>query len=358
MRLFVCDACGNSIHFDNTGCLRCGRRLGFRPETLQMVSLTMGPDPAPNGAAAFTARDGTSHVFCANVAYDACNWLLPQSAAGERCPACRHNSTVPDLTIEANLGAFRRFTRAERHLFWSLKQWGLPTPTRAEAPTTGLAFDFLCEEVRPDGAAKPVLTGHSDGVITLAAAEADDAERESRRTALGEPYRTLLGHFRHEIGHYYWDRLVRDGGRIEACRALFGDERADYAEALRLNYEQGPPSDWPLRFISTYAACHPWEDFAETWAHYLHIVDALETALAFGVALAPLTGDDQLRLDVNFQPYSARTIDDLVAAWVPLTVAMNAINRSMGQPDLYPFVLSTPVVAKLGFVHALIHGTA
>jgi len=54
----------------------------------------------------------------------------------------------------------------------------------------------------------PVLTSHCNGLITLNIAEADDAERERRRVKFHEPYRTLLGHLRHEVAHYYWDRLI------------------------------------------------------------------------------------------------------------------------------------------------------
>ncbi len=353
MLLFTCDACSNPVHFDNPGCVACFRRLGYLPEIGRMTALE------PSGDAWWSPALGTTHVFCVNAGHDACNWLLPAGRAGELCPACRHNRTIPALGDAANLDAFRRITRAERHLFYSLLQWHLPAPTKAEDPAAGLAFDFLADTVRPDGSVVPVMTGHAEGVITLAVSEADDAAREARRTGLGEPYRTLLGHFRHEIGHYYWDRLVRDGGRIDAFRALFGDERIDYAEALRRNYEQGPPPDWSTRFVSSYAACHPWEVFAETWAHHLHIVDTLETARAFGLALAPHGAvGDELALEVDFNPYRTADFRRIVEAWPPLTVAINAINRSMGQPDLYPFVLTDAIVAKLAFVHDLVVETA
>ena len=183
-------------------------------------------------------------------------------------------------------------------------RWRLPMPDRNEDPDAGLAFDFLGDVRRRTGSA-PVMTGHDNGVITLNVTEGDDAEREKRRAALGEPYRTLVGHFRHEIGHYYWDRLVRDGGRLEAFRELFGDERADYGQALQRHYREGPPPDWQSRFISAYASSHPWEDFAETWAHYLHIVDALETARSYGINVRASFMPDAAGGKIDFKPYAA-----------------------------------------------------
>jgi hypothetical protein len=239
-------------------------------------------------------------------------------------------------------------------LFYSLLQFRLPLATRAEHPE-GLAFDMLSDPADPN--APKVLTGHDAGLITLNIAEADDAERESRRQGMHEVYRTLLGHFRHEVGHYYWDRLVRDGGQavLDRYRELFGDERQDYAQALQRHYDQGPPADWAEHHISAYASTHPWEDFAETWAHYLHIVDTLGTASAYGLALHPsTTRAEGLTARTDFDSYKAESIEPLMAAWTPLTLAVNSLNRSMGQPDLYPFVLSPTVVGKLGYVHELI----
>jgi len=349
MRLFTCDACSNPVHFDNTVCVACGHGLGFLPETGGMTALE------PVGDHFASPALGRDLVYCANAVHAACNWLLPVERAGELCPACRHNRTIPALDAAENLAAFRRITSAERHLFYSLLAWGLGAPTKTENADTGLAFDFLADEVGADGTVTPVMTGHADGVITLAITEADDAEREARRTRLGEPYRTLLGHFRHEIGHYWWDRLVRDGGRLDAFRALFGDERVDYGESLSRHYAEGPPTDWPERFVSAYASAHPWEDFAETWAHHMHMVDALETAHAFGLTLGPAgPARDGLSLDIDVQPYRTVDLAPLIAAWPPLTVAVNAINRSLGQPDVYPFVLSPAIERKLGFVHELV----
>jgi hypothetical protein len=351
MKRFVCPRCRADVYFDNTVCVSCGRQLGYVPDRFEMAALD------PQTQAWHTAEsDGPAHLPCENRQYGACNWLRPAASSDPRCVACQHNHTIPDLSVPANVANWRKIELAKRYLFYSLMRWRLPIPTRSDEPEKGLAFDFLSDVVKQDGTVQPVMTGHDTGLITLNIAEADDAERENRRTAMGEPYRTLLGHFRHEVGHYYWDRLVRDGGKVERARQLFGDETVNYGEALKRHYENGPPPDWQDSFISSYATAHPWEDFAETWAHYIHMVDALETAKAFGINVrpAPVAGPKDAAA-VDFDPYFVADAQTLVHAWVPLTVAINSVNRSMGQPDLYPFVLSPPVVAKLQLIDALIH---
>jgi hypothetical protein len=227
----------------------------------------------------------------------------------------------------------------------------LPLLDRADDPERGLAFEFLADPADP--AAPRVLTGHASGVITINLAEADDPEREKRRVQLHEPYRTLLGHFRHEVGHYYWDRLIRDNpSRLEEFRSAFGNERADYAEAVKRHYDAGAPADWQDRFISAYATMHPWEDWAETWAHYLHIIDALETAAACGVRLRPpRAGDPAMRQVPDPVGDERVSFDELMESWFPLTYMLNNLNRGLGQADAYPFVLSVPVLQKVQFVH-------
>ena len=223
-----------------------------------------------------------------------------------------------------------------------------------EDPAHGLSFEFLADA--PAATGPKVLTGHDEGKITIALAEANDAERERRRVSMGEPYRTLLGLFRHEVGHHYWDILVRDGNKLDACRALFGDDSVDYSAALKRHYEQGAPADWQEHFVSQYATSHPWEDFAETWAHYLHIVDTLEMVGASGMSVRPAVdkvGDHTAT--VRFDPYVATRIEQIIDAWLPFVFAINNVSRAIGERDLYPFVLAPAVVEKLGFVHGLIH---
>jgi hypothetical protein len=343
MKLFACSHCCNPVYFDNRACESCGYRLGYRPLAGAMAALAPGAPAVADG-----------RRFCANAGADACNWLLESDEPGAFCRACLHNGIIPDLAGSGHLPAWRRIEDAKRRMVYSLLRWGLPIPTREQNARDGLRFEFLADE--PDGGAK-AMTGHADGVITLALAEADDVERERRRTLMGEPYRTLLGHFRHEIGHFYWNLLIRDGGRLEECRAVFGDDREDYGEALKRHHDQGPPPDWREAHVSSYATMHPWEDFAETWAHCMHIVDTLETASAFGLSLNPAVAGDVLAAEVAFDPYGTKSFDAILAAWLPIALAMNEINRSMGSPDLYPFVISPPVIAKLAFIHEVIRAS-
>ena len=330
MKLFRCDHCGNVIYFENSVCENCGHALGYWHATNMMVSLEAAGDY-------FTAPilPDTKFVYCANAQYGACNWLVEYSPGGEPyCRACRHNGIVPPMDSPQNLANWQTIERAKKRLFYSLLQLHLPLATRNEDAVHGLRFEFLSD----DASAQPVLTGHEDGIITLALKEADDAERERRRTQMSEPYRTLLGHFRHEVGHYYWDLLIENRPALDEYRRLFGDERADYGQALQRHYETGAPPNWQQSYISSYATSHPWEDWAETWAHFLHIVDT--------------TGELKTRMD--FDPYPLGEIDELVGHWVPLASLINNLNRAVGQNDAYPFVLTPAVVEKLGFIQKVV----
>jgi hypothetical protein len=352
MKLFECQRCGQLLYFENTRCERCGHVLGYVPDGAVLSAL------AEEDGDRWRALAVPERLvrFCANARYEACNWLVPAEGPDAFCRACRHNRTIPDLGPPEHLLRWQRLEAAKHRLIYALLRLGLPLVSKFEDPGRGLAFDFLADPVpsSPDG--PKVLTGHAQGLITINIAEADDAERERARKAMAELYRTLLGHFRHEVGHYYWERLVRDGLWLDAFRTLFGDERQDYGACVQAHHDGGPPPDWQERFVSGYASAHPWEDFAETWAHYLHIVDTLETAAAFGLRVEPKAGRNPgLAMAIDFDPYAQSDLDALVQAWLPLTYAVNSLNHSMGQPDLYPFVLAPAVIGKLRFVHGLIH---
>ena len=359
MKLFKCQCCGQVLHFENSTCLRCGRAVGYQPETDRMVAVEPdGPlwrravgDSAPNEAEA-----AQRWRFCINWEMSACNWMVECGVDGSAsyCAACQHNRTIPDLSLEGNLERWLKIEAAKRRLIYSLIQLELPLPVPGDAVSAPLIFDFK-DDV--PGTAERVLTGHANGVVTIALIEADDAAREQMRADMGEAYRTLLGHFRHEVGHYYWDLLIRDGGYLQQFRAMFGDEREDYTLALQRHYEAGPAPDWSKTYVSAYATMHAWEDWAETWAHYMHMVDTLETAAAFGMTLQPEVDETgQLSAELDFDPAQAKRARQLMSNWMPLTVALNALNRSMGQRDLYPFTLPNAVREKLAFVHDLIHG--
>lgn len=292
---------------------------------------------------------------CANLHSPAgCNWLIPATDSAKLCISCRLNRTIPSLEDEDNRRWWRVIEIAKRRLVSQLLGLDLPVKSKvSEDPERGVMFDFLSSP--KDG--PRVMTGHASGLITLNVEEANDAVRERIRHELREPYRTLLGHFRHEIGHYYWDRLVAGTQWLEKFRELFGDERDDYAAALKRNYTQGPPPDWAQRHISTYASVHPWEDWAECWAHYLHVVDSLHTALGFG-----LQGED---VEQEIESFSVRDLYDpeapdaerfilLINSWAQLTTVLNELARSMGQPDFYPFVMNRAVLRKLHFIHTVV----
>jgi hypothetical protein len=351
LKLFECQQCGQLLFFENTRCERCGRRLGYLPERVTISALE------PRGADRWRPLAGGEQTvrYCANARYDACNWLIPDDEPSAYCRACRLNRIVPDLGIPGNLVFWQRLEAAKHRLVYGLLRLELPLGGGFDGADPGPRFEFLAGSGAAFQEGPTVVTGHRNGVITIDVAEADDVERERHRRDLLEPYRTLLGHFRHEIGHYYWDRLVRSAVWHEAFRDLFGDERTDYAGALQAHYASGPQPGWQGAHISGYASAHPWEDFAETWAHYLHIVDTLETAAAFGLQVRASAGQHpRVETEIKLDPYLQPDFDLLMDGWPSLTYAVNSLNHSMGQPDLYPFVLSPTVQGKLRFVHGLI----
>jgi hypothetical protein len=347
MKLSICENCGKLLQFEHAACRGCGAQLGFIPGDMVLTTLA----PAEEGRVTAATHPGEAWRRCANAGAVGCNWLVPEESADPRCGACRLNRNLADMHVPGNREKWQALEGAKRRLIYALMRFGVPVAAKEkDGEARGLAFDFLAGS---KGA--PVMTGHANGLITINIDEADSAERERVRLALGEPYRTLLGHFRHEAGHFYWDLLVLDGGRLEESRAIFGDESESYKEALERYYENGPTAGWEDSHVSAYATMHPWEDFAETWTHYLHMVDTLDTAASFGLAVEPDSDDPSLSTEIGFNPYRARNFDRLVRAWLPLTIAVNSLNRSMGQPDLYPFALTPVMIEKLRFIHNLVH---
>jgi hypothetical protein len=350
MRIFHCDHCDHLLFFENHGCVSCGRRVAYLPDIEDIGSL----DPAAAGVwvSPLAGAAPAGYRLCDNYTQqNVCNWAIPANDGHSLCPSCRLTRVIPDLGVPGHAESWYKLEVAKRRLVYTLLHLRLPVVNKTDDPEGGLAFEFKAD----DAAATGVLTGHAEGVITINVAEADDAERERRRQALHEPYRTLLGHVRHEVGHYYWDRLIDGGPWLHAFRARFGDERVDYGGALQAHYQQGPPGDWPQRFVTAYAAAHPWEDWAETWAHYLHMTDTLETASACGVSIRPRRRDEPALIWVPAKAGSPEAaFDRLVQSWFPLTYVLNNLNRGLGVPDPYPFVLSQPAIEKLRFVHDVV----
>ena len=320
------------------------------------ISSLEKPDDKGQYPASVAEAKGRFYKKCQNYLQPGvCNWMVPAENANEVfCVSCRLDLVVPDLSVPDNLMLWAAIEAAKRRLIYSALRLKLPLANRAEDPQNGLGFRFMADGLNPDGTiASKVITEHDHGVITLNLNEADDATREKIRTSMKEPYRTLLGHFRHESGHYYWDRLVDNTKFLEPFREMFGDERQDYDEAMKKYYATGAPVDWGDHFISMYATMHPWEDWAETWAHYLHIQDTLEVAADFGLVGKRIKIDPTAEADGSVK---AKPFAQVMEAWAELSIALNCLNRSMGLRDLYPFVLSKAVVDKLRFISEVIAG--
>lgn len=363
MKVFHCDHCDALVFFENVQCVNCGHALAFLPDLGVVGSLEAAPvdtaaghtldNTAPPGwVSPLPQAQGRKYRLCANYTnHDICNWALTEDDTEALCLSCRLTTIVPDVNDPQQRAAWYKLEVAKRRLVYSLMELQLPLQTKVEAPAQGLAFAFIVPSTAPD--ATSVMTGHDGGLITINTAEADDAQREHLRNQLHEPYRTLLGHFRHEIGHYYWDRLIAGTERLQPFRELFGNEELDYGAALKQHYATGAPADWQDHFVSTYATSHPWEDWAETWAHYLHMFDTLETAAACGLTLKPRRADEPT-LQALHAAAATSDFDRMIESWFPLTYALNSLNRGLGQGDAYPFVLSATAIEKLRFVHETI----
>jgi hypothetical protein len=344
------------LHFGNTKCVKCGLFIGFIPDVQQLSAFTT---TAKNVMLA--SNNGKQYKPCKNYSvHDVCNWMVELDDPNELCVSCRLTETIPSLEDNGNRRLWFLLEQAKRRFLYSVIKLQLPILDRSEDPQNGLGFDFLQDTIEDQFGneltiKKYVTTGHSDGLITININEANPATRIKLREKMNESYRTLLGHFRHESGHYYWDRLVRDTDRLSEFRALFGDERMDYQKAMTDYYKGGPVKNWQDVWISAYATMHPWEDWAETWAHYLHMVDTLETANNFDVSISSIeiispyiSTRNHTRLDTEI------SFSKLFNDWCALTGVINALNRSMGMDDAYPFVISITALNKLRFVHQVI----
>ncbi len=336
MRDFNCPNCGQRLAFENSLCLSCGSRLGFSLDDMALLVIASGTDSEHGGAV-----DSSEYRLCANLHLAECNWLVEKGPIKKLCRSCALTRTRPNDNDTKALAAFAAAEKAKRRLVAELHELKLPIIGRDEDHDYGLAFDLLSSEQ------EKVMTGHHNGVITIDLAEGDDVHREQLRVAMDEPYRTLLGHFRHEIGHYYFYRLVGPSQEhSQRFRELFGDPDADYQAALDRHYTEGPPLGWDDTCVSSYATMHPAEDWAETFAHYLHIRDTLDTAAAFGFAPAGATFERRVLGPSGF--------DTTIELWLPLAWALNMVNRSMGKEDLYPFVLPPAVLDKMRFIHTIV----
>lgn len=336
MRDFICPKCGQHLAFENSVCLSCKSRLGFSLEDMALLVIASGEEGAQPGFV-----DADNYELCANLYVAECNWLVEKTPVRRLCISCALTRTRPNDADNKALAAYAGAEKAKRRLITELVELKLPIIGRDEDPNHGLAFDLLSSEN------EKVFTGHDNGVITLDLAEGDDVHREQLRISMDEPYRTLLGHFRHEVGHYYYYRLVDPVQHYKnRFHELFGDPDANYQAALDRHYSTDAPVDWQQNFVSSYATMHPAEDWAETFAHYLHIRDTLDTAAAFSFAPAAATFERKVLGPSGF--------DQIIDMWLPLSWALNMLNRSMGKEDLYPFVLPALVLDKMRFIHTVV----
>lgn len=332
MKLFRC-CCGHRVFFENIRCEACRGNLGFNPFNLEMVTIDGGADH-------YVDSKGTRYRYCRNqMEFGNCNWLQRADAAEDYCGSCQLNRTIPDLTSPPNLERWSSLEQAKRRLVYSLLNHGLPVRSKTPVWPDGLAFDFIEDQrSNPNVGEQFVGTGHLDGVITVNVAEADDIFRLKMRLALGEFYRTVLGHLRHESGHYYYHLLIQNE-TADRFGEVFGNRDYDYSKALREYYEKGPCPDWNTRFISAYASAHPLEDWAETWAHYLLIKDSMETARAEGVVESPPDFKQELKI------------------WIDMVININQINLDLGLEHPYPFVINDSVRDKFNFIDQLLVST-
>ena len=336
VRDFNCPNCGQRLSFENSVCLNCKSRLGFSLDDMALLVIAPPAESEHGGAV-----DESHYRLCANLHLAECNWLVRKSPVTRLCASCELTRTRPNEADTVALESFAAAEKAKRRLIAELHEMKLPIVGRHEDSDYGLAFDLLSSQT------EKVFTGHHNGVITLDLAEGDDVHREQLRISMAEPYRTLLGHFRHEIGHYYFYRLVGTAADYrQRFTELFGDPEADYQDALDRHYSEGAPKGWQENYVSSYATMHPAEDWAETFAHYLHIRDTLDTAAAFGMVPASATFERKVLGPSGF--------DTMIEMWLPLAWALNMVNRSMGKDDLYPFVLPPAVLEKMRFIHTVI----
>lgn len=338
MKIFECPNCATNVFFDNTRCIKCNTYIGYNV-------VTDAFDFASNDSSELK----TQLKFCYNYQYSVCNWLIDTNSQDKFCMACKLNRKVPNQTDIEGFKKWQRLEIAKHRLIYQLVKLGLPIDSKVNNEN-GIAFDFISENNKDN-----LVTGHSNGVVTILLSEADSVHREQLKKQMNEVYRTLLGHFRHEIGHYYWMLFFDNNSSLQAFRNIFGDENIDYGLALEAHYKNGAPSNWNQSFISKYASSHPWEDWSETWAHYLHIMDTLETGHDLGLTFTDNLSDNNLKNQLNCpNPYTTKDFKVIFNANMELTLAVNSLNRSMGVPDIYPFIIPNTVYEKLDFIHNLL----
>lgn len=343
MKVFQCGNCDYPLFFENNECENCGHLSGYRDVDRQMLTFD------PEYSSLTSDREQLEYKYCKNKEHGVCNWLIPKDKSQDFCRACRLNRTIPNLSAKKNFTRWKNMEVAKHRLIYQLQKIGLDLPSKMTNPE-GLCFDFIKKNKNSN-----LMTGHANGVITILLREADAVLREQAKQEMQEHYRTLIGHLRHEVGHYFWEQLIsKKQDVLREFRTIFGNEEANYGDALNAYYKNGAPDNWRESHISKYATSHPWEDWAETWAHYLHIMDMVETAHFFGLEVNNNEISENMKIKSSFDPYTINDFETIVGTCMPLSFAVNSINRAMGIPDVYPFVITPVVIHKMEFIHQLL----
>ncbi len=353
MKTFYCDHCGQLIYFENVQCLNCGHMLGYCHDSQKNTAFEIiGKD---HWSSLAPRSLGKLYKPCFNYTQEnVCNWMIPIESSDHYCLSCSLTQTIPDINTGDNRKYWYKLEQAKRRLVYSILSLKLPLRNKQEDPENGLAFEFLEGPELNQPEKTPVSIGHAKGLITINIAEANDAIRVKLRVEMKERYRTLLGHFRHEIGHYYWYLLVGTNSKwLDPCREIFGDDRQNYTEALNTYYASQSTRESHPDYISEYASSHPWEDWAETWAHYMHMYDTLETAYSWKINFNPKLSKYPKKENVIFDV--DESFNEMLQNWTWATGALNSLNRSMGLNDPYPFIVTPKVSDKLRFIHKVIH---
>ena len=328
MRAFGCEVCGAELFFENSVCVRCGSAVGYSREHGTLVAVT------------------ADRPICANLNRCGCNWIADPASVLGLCFSCRLTRTRPADADAVGLAQYWVAEAAKRRLIFGLDE--LELPIMISDGFAGLAFDLL------SSTQGKIITGHLNGIITLDLAESNDSHREALRQSMDEPYRTVLGHFRHEIGHYYCQLLALTPDRRDEFRTLFGDETLSYEEALQRHYasrelaSSGRASSSartrPCIRSRISRRCSATSCTSPTRCRRRGSSGCCRNRISATTSSRHAGTARKLRKSLLERPM-AEVVGE---TWLPVSKGLNQINRSMGKPDLYPFVLRTAGDRKAG----------
>lgn len=347
MKIFECPNCLNPLSFESTQCARCGHAVGYLKQYSELKLLVPGEDGKIH------TEEGRTFQYCQHYQYGVCNWLVPTDSAHSLCDVCRLDQNFPEINSEDQRAIWKEMEQAKHRIIYSLNRLNLPVVSKIDAPDHGLSFEFLTEEYP----SSPARNGYSNGLITINLSRADARSTGSLHHRIEEHHGSIMSFLRHETGQYYWEQLVLSNRAIlQTFRDLFGDEIPDYTEALNQHHQLGPPDNWQKNYSSKYATFHARADWAETWSHYLYLMDLLESAYVLGLSIRPnLQSASSMSMYASFDPYKETEFEKILDAIIPLNFAVSHLNQNTEQPNLFSFSIPEPVIRKLRFVHQLLH---